>query len=111
MRPPHLVRGPRRTSRGDRQHHLAPPAWREAARERLARRSEWKDLDERGTQIAAIDHPRERAELVGFGSPMKESPPSGGPSATETSPPPARSTARERRTRSPPTVSKTTSTG
>src|SRR4051794_35710493 len=46
-----------------------------------------------------------------FGSTMKYSPPSGGSSATETSRPPGRSTAPDRRSRSPPTVSNTRSTG
>src|SRR3954451_21177770 len=40
-----------------------------------------------------------------FGSTVKYSPPSGGSSATETSRPPGRSTAPDRRSRSPPTVS------
>jgi hypothetical protein len=42
-----------------------------------------------------------------FGSTVKYSPPSGGSSATETSRPPGRNTARDRRSRSPPTVSNT----
>src|SRR4051812_1228502 len=46
-----------------------------------------------------------------FGSTVKYSPPSGGSSATETSRPPGRSTAPDRRSRSPPTVSNTRSTG
>src|SRR4029079_11254608 len=44
------------------------------------------------------------------GSTMKYSPPSGGSSATETSRPPGRRTAPDRRSRSPPAVSNTTST-
>src|SRR3954454_10725659 len=54
----------------------------------------------------AIDHSSSR-----FGSTVKYSPPSGGSSATETSRPPGRSTAPDRRSRSPPTVSNTRSTG
>src|SRR4051812_35247244 len=46
-----------------------------------------------------------------FGSTVKYSPPSGGSCATETSRPPGRSTAPDRRSRSPPTVSNTRSTG
>jgi hypothetical protein len=49
--------------RCDRQHHLSPTPL-QAPRERLRRRSERKDLDGRGTQIAAVHEPRERAELV-----------------------------------------------
>jgi PAS domain-containing protein len=58
-------RSPR--SLDDRQHHFAPQAVLLAARERLSRRGQWEDLHERGTQIAAIDPPRQRAELVAIG--------------------------------------------